>query len=292
MSRAQDETANEEVVSAEAVSIEAADAVAETEEPLLADDELDDLVAPVALYPDSLLAQVFVASTYPLDVIKADRFLDDTADVSDKERARLAEAEDWDPSLQVLAAGFPTVVQSMAEEIDWTEQLGEATLTQTDDVLDAVQRMRTLAMASGALTTTEEQVVEVEDDQVSIAPADPEIVYVPTYEPAQAFAPAPVGTTPMVVTEGSSFSTGNMLATGAIAFGSAMILSEIFDDDDDWDDYWRGPPPVDWNNDAFYPRPGVNVDGDVNIDRGTGSPTSIETGRGSTAVTGPVSATQ
>jgi hypothetical protein len=268
MSRAQDDAAGEEVETEEAVSAEAVDETAEAEEPLLGEEDLDDLVAPVALYPDSLLAQVFVASTYPLEVIKADRFLDDNADVSDKERASLAEAEDWDPSLQVLASGFPTVVQRMADEIDWTEELGDATLAQTDDVLDAVQRMRTLAMANGSLTSGEEQVVEVEDDQVSIEPADPEVVYVPTYEPAQAFAPAPIGTAPMVVTDGSSFSTGDALATGAIAFGSAMILNEIFDDDDDWDDYWRGPPRMDWDNDAFYPRPGINVDGDVNIDRG------------------------
>ncbi|HMQ92882.1 MAG TPA: DUF3300 domain-containing protein [Amaricoccus sp.] len=265
--RAQDAATGDEAVQAEAVGAEAADAAAEAEEPLLGEEELDDLVAPVALYPDALLAQVFVASTYPLDLVKADRFIGDNAEVDDKERAALAEAEDWDPSVQVLAAGFPTVVQRMAAEIDWTEQLGEATLTQTDDVLDAVQRMRTLAMANGSLTSNEAQLVEVEDDQVSIAPADPEVVYVPSYEPAQAFAPAPVGTAPMVVTEGTGFSTGNALATGAIAFGSAMILSEIFDDDDDWDDYWRGPPVVDWDNDAFYPRPGINVDGDVNIDR-------------------------
>ena len=119
------------------------------EEGLLSDDALDDLVAPVALYPDSLLTQVLVAATYPLDVMKADRFLDDNADLPDQERADLVDLEDWDESVRVLAAGFPDVLARMADDIDWTEELGDAMLAQTDDLLDAVQRLRAQAEAVG-----------------------------------------------------------------------------------------------------------------------------------------------
>ena len=153
------------------------------EEGLLSDDALDDLVAPVALYPNSLLTQVLVAATYPLDVMKADRFLDDNADLPDQERADLVDLEDWDESVRVLAAGFPDVLARMADDIDWTEELGDAMLAQTDDLLDAVQRLRAQADAAGNLESNEAQTVEVEGDSISIAPADPQVVYVPAYDP-------------------------------------------------------------------------------------------------------------
>lgn len=234
------------------------------EDDLLGDEELDALVAPVALYPDSLLTQVLVAATYPLDVLKADRFVDAHRETPAAERADLAEAEDWDPSVRVLAAGFPAVIDRMAEESDWTEQVGDAVLTQTDDVLDAVQRMRARAALAGNLESNEAQVVETdaESGAVSIAPADPDVVYVPTYDTATAFTT----TAPVVVSE-PGISTGGILTAGVIAFGGAMLLDEIFDDDDDWDDYWRGPRPIDWDDGDFYPGRGVNVGGDVNIER-------------------------
>ncbi len=156
-------------------------------EPLLDEDELDDLVAPVALYPDSLLTQVLIAATYPLDIVKAERFLSDNAELSDKDRADAAAGEDWDPSVQVLASGFPTVLERMAEDIDWTEDLGDAMLAQTDDLLDAVQRMRARAAASGNLASNEAQTVATEGDAISIAPANPQTVYVPSYDPVTTY---------------------------------------------------------------------------------------------------------
>jgi hypothetical protein len=230
---------------------------------LLPDEEIDALVAPVALFPDALLAQILVAATFPLDVIKADRFVADSADLSDADRTAAAEEQDWDPSVAVLAGGFPDVIGRMAEEINWTETLGNAMLAQTDDVLDSVQRLRAQAAATGYLDSNEAQTVAVEDDLISIAPTDPEIVYVPTYDPAMAFSAAPTGP-PVVVSDGTS--TTDLLVTGAMAFGAAMLVDEIFNDDDDWDDYWRGPRVIDWDDGDFRPRPGVNVDGDVNID--------------------------
>jgi hypothetical protein len=229
----------------------------------LAEAELDELVGPVALYPDSLLAQVLVAATYPLDVIKAERWLSENAALSDGERADAAETQDWDPSIQVLAGAFPDVVRRMAEDIDWTESLGDAVLAETDKVLEAVQRQRARAEAVGNLATNEAQVVETEGDSITIAPADPGVVYVPAYDPATAFAPTYVE--PAVVTD-TGVSAGDVLMTGAIAFGTAMLVDEIFDDDDDWDDYWYGPPRFDWDDGEFYPDRDVDIEGDVNID--------------------------
>ncbi len=240
----------------------------EEDSALLGEEELDELVAPVALFPDSLLAQIAVAATYPLDVMKADRFVEDSADLSDAERMNAAEQQDWDPSIQVLAGGFPDVVSRMADEIDWTETFGEAVLAQTDDVLAAVQRQRARAHEFGNLESNEAQQVEVEDGEISIAPADPEIVYVPSYDSSMAFA-QPVTTAPVV----DGYSGTDMIMAGAMSFGAAMLVNEIFDDDDDdWDDYWRHgpgyPPPIHWGDGdgGIYPRPGIDVDGDVNID--------------------------
>ena len=235
------------------------------EEGLLAADALDDLVAPVALYPDSLLTQVLVAATFPLDVMKADRFLEETAGLPDQERADLVDLEEWDESVRVLATGFPDVLARMADDIDWTEELGDAMLAQTDDLLDAVQRMRAQAEAAGNLESNEAQTVEVEGDNISIAPADPQVVYVPAYDPQTVYT-TPV-TQPAVVYDDPGVSYGSVLTTGAIAFGSALLIDEIFDDDDDWDDYWDNDL-IDWDDDAIYPGRNVDIEGDVNINRG------------------------
>jgi hypothetical protein len=228
------------------------------DEDTLGEADLDELVAPVALYPDTLLTQVLVAATYPLDVMKADRFLDENAELSDKERNDKAQSEDWDPSVQVLAGGFPTVVQQMADDIDWTQDLGDAMLAQPDDVLDAVQRMRARADAVGNLESNEAQTVSTEGDTISIAPAEPDVVYVPAYDPAVAYT-TPI-TQPAVV-DPDYYSGTDLLTTGVIAFGTAMLVDEIFDDDDDWDDYWDDDS-IDWDDDDIFPR------GDVDIERG------------------------
>ncbi len=246
---------------------EEAEAEAETEEAvdLYSEEDLDTLVAPYALYPDTLLAQVFMASTYPLDVVKADRWVDENRELEEAERSEAAESEDWDPSVAVLAAGFPSVVEAMNDDIDSTEDLGNALLAQDDDVFDAVQRQRARAAAVGNLESNEAQVVEVEDDVISVAPADPEVVYVPTYDTTQVYTTAPPAP-PVVVQEDSGSDAAALITTGLLSFGAGMLVNEIFDDDDPWDDYWRGPPRFDWDDGNFYPRPGINVDGDVNID--------------------------
>src|SRR4029078_3980408 len=108
-------------------------------------------------------------------------------DLPEKERADKAAAQEWDPSIATLAAGFPSVIGRMADDRDWTENLGDAVLAQPDDVLDAVQRMRSRAVAAGTLTSNDAQVVETEDDNVTIDPADPNVVYVPAYDASTAY---------------------------------------------------------------------------------------------------------
>lgn len=242
--------------------------VSAPESDLLSADDLDTLMAPVALYPDTLLAQVFMASTYPLDVVKAGRFVEQNAAMSDKDRAAAAQTMDWDPSVQALVAGFPDLITRMNDHIDWTEQVGDAILVQTEDVMDSVQRLRDQAAETGYLTSNDAQTVTVStSNEISIAPTNPQVVYVPAYDPGVVYTqPAPAQV--VYVDDGYGNDFGNALATGAIVFGTAMILDEIFDDDDPWDDYWRGPSHVDWDDHDFNPRPDVNVNGDVNIGSG------------------------
>lgn len=223
---------------------------------LLDADALDDLVAPVALYPDALLSQVLMAATFPLDVMKADRFVDDAGDMTDRERADAAKAEDWDESVQVLASGFPDVIDSMAANIDWTEDLGDAMVAQTDDLLDSVQRLRGEAASAGNLESNDAQTVSDDAGRITIAPADPDVVYVPSYDPAAAYV-APVAVD-------SGVSTADVLTGGAIAFGAALLVGEIFDDDDD---DWYGPGAIDWNDREIRVDRDVNRSVDRNIDR-------------------------
>lgn len=242
----------------------AAEAAEALDEGLLTPEELDTLMAPVALFPDTLLTQVMMATTYPLDVVKADRFLANNAELSDADRAKAVEDQAWDPSVKALAAGFPDLITRMAEHVDWTEQAGQAVLVQTEDVLDAVQRLRAEADANGYLGSNDAQTVTVTNEIYTIAPTNPEVVYVPTYD-AQTVYTTPAPTVPYYVEDDDDW--GDALATGAIIFGSAILLDEIFDDND-WNDYWGGSRPIDWNDGDFHARPGIDIDGDVNIDRG------------------------
>jgi hypothetical protein len=264
----QPEAAAEETAAAEEDGSEASADDEPLPEDAYTEEELDDLVASVALYPDSLLAQVLVAATYPLDIVKAQRWADANRELPDDERTAATQEEGWDPSVAVLAAGFPTVLQKMAEEIDWTEQLGEAMLVQDGDVLDAVQRQRALAAAVGNLESNDAQTVEVQDDQITVAPANPEVVYVPVYD-SQTVYTQPATSTTVVQESDDKYSSGELIATGVLAFGAGMIVNEVFRDDDPYYGYWGRPPPMGWGGGGFRPYPpgrgGVNIGGDVNI---------------------------
>jgi len=143
------------------------------DQPALKPAELDALVAPIALYPDGLLANVLMASTYPLEVVRAERWVNQNKNLKNDALKTAAEKQAWDASVKSLVAA-PSVLQMMSERLDWTQKLGEAFLAQEQDVMDAVQRMRARAYDRKKLVTTREQVVNVKEEQnrqvISIEP--------------------------------------------------------------------------------------------------------------------------
>jgi hypothetical protein len=145
-------------------------------------EELDQMLAPIALYPDSLLAQVLMASTYPLEVVQADRFAQQNKELQGDALAEELEKQEWDPSVKSLVQ-FPDVLAMMGEKLDWTQKLGDAFLAQQEDVSKTVQNLRKKAEDAGNLKTTQEQVVKVEKEVIIIESAKPEVVYVPVYNP-------------------------------------------------------------------------------------------------------------
>ena len=155
-------------------------------------EELDQLVAPIALYPDSLLAQILMASTYPLEVVQAGRWVKANQKLKGDALTAALEKQDWDPSVKSLV-NFPQVLDMMNEKLDWTQKLGDAFLAQQKDVMDTVQKLRLKAYGEGNLKTTEQQkvVVEEETKTIIIEPAKPEVVYVPTYNPTVVYGAWP-----------------------------------------------------------------------------------------------------
>ena len=155
-------------------------------------DQLDSLVAPIALYPDPLLAQVLAASTYPLEIIQLQQWMTRHPDLKGETLAAAVEKEDWDPAVQGLAA-LPDVVKRLADDVKWTTDLGNAFLAQQSDVMDAVQRMRKKAADTGNLKTTEQQKVTTQVVQtkevIVIQQANPQVIYVPAYNPVVVYGP-------------------------------------------------------------------------------------------------------
>ena len=157
------------------------------EAPKVPNNQLDSLVAPIALYPDAMLAQTLAASTYPLEVMQLDQWMDKNKNLKDKALADAVAKQPWDPSVQAMAA-FPEVDKRMAENIQWMTDVGNAFLAQQKDVMDAVQRMRAKAQGTGNLKTGSEQKVESKTTQsgeqvIVVEQANPEAVYVPSYDP-------------------------------------------------------------------------------------------------------------
>ena len=145
------------------------------------EEQLEQLVAPIALYPDSLLLQILMASTYPLEVVEADRFVKKNPELKDEALDEALKEHDWDPSVKSLTK-LPDVLKMMSENLDWTQDLGDALLAQKNEVMDTVQKMRGLAYEAGNLESTEQQTVtQQEDNIIVIEPADPEVIYVPSY---------------------------------------------------------------------------------------------------------------
>jgi len=148
--------------------------------------DLDQLLAPIALYPDPLLAQILMASSYPLEVVLADRWVKANPKVTGKKLEDAMAKQSWDPAVKALAA-VPQVLKLMSEKVEWTQRLGDAFLAQQKDVMESVQRLRAKAYAAGNLKSTEQQVVKAEAQGSTtiyvVQSAKPEVVYVPVYNP-------------------------------------------------------------------------------------------------------------
>src|SRR6201998_4524796 len=221
-------------------------------------EQLDSLVAPIALFPDQLLAQTLAASTYPLELIQLQQWLAKNPGLKDQALADAVAKQPWDPSIQALAA-LPDLVKRLADDIQWTTDLGNAFLAQQSGVMDAVQRMRKKAEGTGNLKSTEQQKVEtkvVESKQVIvIEQANPEVVYVPSYTPTVVYGP-PVYPYPPV-----SYPPPGYYAAGmAISFGVGLAMGAAWGGGWGYGCGWGGNNDITINNNNNFNR-NSNING-------------------------------
>jgi uncharacterized protein DUF3300/endosialidase-like protein len=214
--------------------------------------QIEALVAPIALYPDSLLSEVLMASTYPLEVVQAERWLKANKDLKGDALEKAVEEQPWDDSVKSLIA-TPSVLEMMNAKLDWTQKLGNAVVDQQADVMDAIQRLRTKAQANNKLQSNKQQTVSVSQQQgrqvISIAPTDPGTVYVPYYDPGVVYGAWPYPEYPAYYWPPPYYIGAGLLATG-LAFGAGYALGR-------WaNNYWGGN--VNWNNNNItVNRPGA-----------------------------------
>jgi uncharacterized membrane protein YgcG len=184
---------------------------------LLPPEELDNLVAPIALYPDPLVSQVLVASTYPLEVVEAQQWLQRNGNLTGQQLMDAARQQNWDASVQALVA-LPDVLARLNQDVQWTTALGNAFLAQQSDVMAAVQRMRARAQANGRLSSTPQQTVTTETQggqrAIEIAPADPQVIYVPVYDPMYVWGPPAWGYYPPLFYYGYGYGFGPAIDIG------------------------------------------------------------------------------
>ena len=197
----------------------------------LSAEQMDNLLAPIALYPDPLLAQVFPSSTFVEQIDQAARWLR-----GNKNSSTGVDNQPWDVSVRSLAH-YPQVVYMMSDKLDWTTALGQAYVNQSTEVLTSVQRLRARAKAAGYLVSTPQQVVIVEKEVIKVVPAQPQVIYVPTYNPQ------------VVYVQPSGPSTSTVVAATAIAFGAGLAIGAWLNNDCNWHShtvYYHGWHGVGW----------------------------------------------
>src|SRR5216110_1487856 len=240
-------------------------------------DQLDSLVAPIALYPDPLLAQTLAASTYPLEIIQLQQWLLKNPGLKDKALADAVAKQSWDPSIQALA-GLPDVAKRLADDIQWTTDLGNAFLAQQSDVMDAVQRMRKKAQDTGNLKSSEQQKVEtkvIESKSVIVVEqADPQVVYVPSYDPVVVYGP-PVYPYPPIYYPPAGYYAAGM----AITFGVGVMMGAFWGGGWGWGCGWGGNNNININNNNNFNR-NSNVGGGNRNNIGGGNRPSNQPARG------------
>jgi uncharacterized membrane protein YgcG len=217
--------------------------------------QIDPLVAPIALYPDALVAQVLAAATYPNEVADADQWLQANSNLQGTALVDAVNQQPWDPSVQALTQ-FPSVLDNMANNLSWTSALGEAFYNQQADVMAAVQRLRQQAYAAGNLKSTSQvTVVQQAPQTIVIEPANPQVVYVPVYNPTVVYG------TPYYP---PGYSTGALVATSLISFGVGIAVGAAMSSHccawgwNNWNCGWRGGTVV-YNRNTYVSRSNVFV---------------------------------
>ncbi len=208
--------------------------------------ELHQLVAPIALYPDSLVGQILAASQYPTQIVEAQRWVQNNSGLSSTQLAQGANSQSWDPSIKSLTA-FPKVLNNMNTNLSWTSALGEAYYSDPQGILQAVQVMRAQAQAAGTLQTNSQQTVVTQGQTIIIEPANPRIIYVPQYNPTVVYG-APVAAYP-------GYSNSDLLLTGVLAFGAGIAVGALIGSSDgwgynNWNTNWHGGS-VSYNNNVY-----------------------------------------
>ena len=216
--------------------------------------QLNDLVAPIALYPDPLLSQMLVASTYPLEVVEANQWLHQNKNLKGRELMDAAKQQPWDPSVQALLA-VPDALAMLNQNIRWTTDLGNAFLAQQADVMNAVQQMRAQAQSNGKLASTPQQTVTTDTQgghrAIVIEPADPQVIYVPSYDPVYIWGPPLFGYYPPLYYPGFGF-----------GFGLGFNLDLCFGGWGGWGGWGWGPNWFGGSvfvNTSFFPRYGFHA---------------------------------
>lgn len=212
---------------------------------LLKPEQLEALVAPIALYPDELLANVLAASTYPLEVVQADRWVKGNKKLKGEALKKAVDKQAWDDSVKALTS-TPDVIAMMSDKIDWTKNLGDAVLAQQPDVMDAIQRLRAKAQARNKLVTNKQQKVSVQQqnnrDVIVIEQAAPDTMYVPYYDPATVYGEWPYAAYPPYYFGYPSYIGAGVIAAG-LAFGAGWAIGR-------WGNYWGGG--CNWGNRNVY----------------------------------------
>jgi len=196
----------------------------------LTQEQIDQLVAPIALYPDDLLTQLLMASTYPLEIVQADRWVKANKDLKGDALDKALEAQTWDPSVKALVA-FPDTLSMMSEKLDITSKLGDAFIAQQKDVMDAIQRLRNKAQAAGNLQSNQQQTVTVQPaaagsqtQTIIIQPAQPQTVYVPQYNPTVVYGAWPYPAYPPA----PYYPPGYVAGTAILSFGVGVAVGAIW----------------------------------------------------------------
>jgi len=219
--------------------------------------QIDELVSPIALYPDALVAQILAASTYPDQVVAANSWLQANTKLNDAQRAEQVNGQSWDPSVKALTQ-FPSVLSNMAQNLSWTSALGDAFYNQQKDVMASVQHLRAQAKAAGNLKSTSQQTVKTETQEgqqvIVIQPANPQVVYVPTYNPTVVYG------TPYYP---PGYSTSALVATSIISFGVGMAVGAAINNSWGWNSWgcgWHGGT-VNYNRNVYVSNSNVYRNG-------------------------------